>query len=253
MTPSAAQRGDVPDVGVPVTEATGQSRAAAVTDTHLTMAGLRRRGWTDAMIREYLGEPDATRPNPRYWSAAPMKLYLAQRAEAAEASPEWAERKTLAARRQAAGAASADRKRAETEALARQLVADLVASLVFPADPQQAAIEAYNKWHSAGCMCPGWRELGFCDKHADASDPPEFLRRITVSYARHRLTGYDRAYNRLAGRIGRQDAHEILRAEVNAAIEANSTPVRDRATIQTLWATIWLTSKPSRGRGRSGC
>jgi hypothetical protein len=89
------------------------------------------------MIREYLGEPDATRPNPRYWSAAPMKLYLAQRAEAAEASPEWAERKTLAARRRAAGAASADRKRAETEALARQLAADLVASLVFPADPRQ--------------------------------------------------------------------------------------------------------------------
>jgi hypothetical protein len=184
------------------------------------MVGLRERGWTVAMIREYLGEPDTTRPNPRYWSAAPMKLYLAERAEVAEASPEWAERKARAARRRAAGVAVADRKRAETEALARQLAADLMASLVLPADPQQAAIEAYNKWHSGGCTCPGWRELGFCDKRAEASDSPEFLRRITVNYARHRLTGYDRAYNRLVGRISHQDAHEILRAEVNAAIEA---------------------------------
>ena len=205
-----------------------QPASAAVPETHLTMAGLRERGWTDAMIRECLGEPDATRPNPRYWSAAPMKLYLAERAEAAEASLEWVERKTRGARRRAASVAAADRKRAETESLARQLAADLVASLAFPADPQQAAIEACNKWHSGGCTCPSWHELGFCDKRADASDSPEFLRRITVNYARHRLTGYDRAYNRLAGRVGHQDAHEILRAEVNAAIEAKLDARRRR-------------------------
>ena len=218
MTPSPPQR-DALDARV-LTEATSHLRVAAATEPYLTMAGLRERGWTDAMIREYLGEPDATRPNPRYWSAAPMRLYLAERAEAAQASPEWAERKTLGARRRAAGLATAHRKQEETEALARQLAADLVASLGFPANPQQAAIEAYNQWHSDGCTCPGWRELGFCDKRADASDSPEFLHRITVNYARHRLTGYDRAYNRLAGRVGHQDAHEILRAEVNAAIEA---------------------------------
>jgi hypothetical protein len=70
-----------------LTERTGQPRVVAVTETHLTVAGLRERGWTVAMIREYLGEPDTTRPNPRYWRAAPMKLYLAERAELAEASP----------------------------------------------------------------------------------------------------------------------------------------------------------------------
>ena len=145
MTPSPAQRAG--------------AASAAVPENYLTMAALRERGWTDAMIRDYLGEPDATRPNPRYRSAAPMKLYLAQRAEAAEASSEWAERKAYGDRRRAAGVAVADRKRAETNALARQLAAAL-------------------------------------------------------------LTGYDRAYSRLAGRVGHQDAHEILRAEVTAAIKA---------------------------------
>jgi hypothetical protein len=159
-----------------------------------------------------------------------MKLYLTERAEATEANPEWAERKARGARRRAASMAAADRKRAETEVLARQLAADLVNSLAFPGDPQQAAIDAYNKWHSDGCTCPGWRELGFCDKRADASDSPKFLRRITVNHVRHRLTGYDREYNRLAGRVGHQDAQEILRAEVNAAIEAKlDAPRRRRA------------------------
>jgi hypothetical protein len=189
-----------------------------VTETYLTMTGLRERGWTDAMIREYLGEPDATRPNPRYSSAAPMKLYLAERAEVTEASLEWVERMTRGARRRAAGVAAAGHRRAETEALARQLAADLVARLILPANPDQAAIEAYNSWHSASCTCPGWRDLGFCAKHAGVGDSPEFLHRITVNYARHKLTGYDRAYDRLAGRVGHQDAHEILRSEVDAAI-----------------------------------
>ena len=206
--------------GRTLTGAVARPRAAAIPEGYLTMSGLRERGWTDAMIRDYLGDPDATRPNPRYWSAAPMKLYLADRAATAEATPEWARRKALGDRRRAAGEAVAARKRAETQALARQLAADLVATLAFPADPRQAAIDAYNDWHSTACTCPGWHELGFCDKHAAASDPPEFLHRITVNHARHELPGYDRADNRLAGRVGHQDAHEILRAAVNAAIEA---------------------------------
>ena len=217
MTPP--RRGGGPEVAV-LTGAASHPQATETAETYLTMGDLRERGWTDAMIRDHLGEPDATRPNPRYRSAAPMKLYQPARAESAEATPEWAERKALGARRRAAGAVAADHKRVQTETLARQLAASLVARLVLPADPQQAAIEAYNSWHSDNCTCLGWRELGFCGKRAEASDSPEFLRRIIVNHARHRLAGYDRAYNRLAGRVGHQDAHEILRAEVNGAIEA---------------------------------
>ena len=76
MTPSPPT--DAPDARV-LTAATGHPSVAVVTGTLLTMAGLRERGWSDVMIRDYLGEPDATRPNPRYRSAAPMKLYLAER------------------------------------------------------------------------------------------------------------------------------------------------------------------------------
>ena len=50
MTPSTAQPSDAPDARVLITEATGQPHGAAVTETYLTMAGLRERGWTDAMI-----------------------------------------------------------------------------------------------------------------------------------------------------------------------------------------------------------
>jgi hypothetical protein len=35
--------------------------------------GLRERGWTEAMIRDLLGNPDLTIGNPHYKTAAPMR------------------------------------------------------------------------------------------------------------------------------------------------------------------------------------
>lgn len=51
---------------------------------YLTTPRLKERGWTDAMIKKFLGEPDATRDNPHYKCAAPMKLYDTKRVERVE-------------------------------------------------------------------------------------------------------------------------------------------------------------------------
>jgi hypothetical protein len=74
-------------------------------------AGLKGRGWTEAMIRDLLGDPDLSVGNPHYKSAAPMRLWRLQKAEAAEAAPEFAARKERAARQcAAAGKAAGTRK-----------------------------------------------------------------------------------------------------------------------------------------------
>jgi hypothetical protein len=64
--------------------------------------GLRERGWTEVMIRDLLGEPDLRVDNPHYSSAAPMRLWRLHRAEAAEATSEFARRRERAARQCAA-------------------------------------------------------------------------------------------------------------------------------------------------------
>jgi len=73
--------------------------------------GLSERGWTEAMIRDLLGEPDLLADNPHYKSAASMRLWRLQRAEAAEATSEFAARKERAERAcVAAGKAAETRK-----------------------------------------------------------------------------------------------------------------------------------------------
>jgi hypothetical protein len=79
-------------------------------------AGLKQRGWTESMIRDLLGDPDLRADNPHYKSAAPMRLWRLQRAEAAEAAPGFAAARERAERQCAAAA-----KAAETRAIWRAL------------------------------------------------------------------------------------------------------------------------------------
>lgn len=69
--------------------------------------GLKERGWTEAMIRDLLGEPDLLAGNPHYKSAAPWRLWQLQRAEAIEATPEFTRQKERGAGRCAAAAKAA--------------------------------------------------------------------------------------------------------------------------------------------------
>lgn len=78
--------------------------------------GLKERGWTESMIRDLLGGPDLRVDNPHYKTAAPMRLWRLQRAEAAEASPEFAAR-----RDRAAGQCAAASRAAETRKLWKAL------------------------------------------------------------------------------------------------------------------------------------
>ncbi|WP_290111016.1 hypothetical protein [Streptomyces ficellus] len=78
--------------------------------TFLTLAGLRKRGWTDAMVRDLLGQPDVQGRDPRRWSVAPVRLYLLARVQAVERAPEFAACAT-AARGAAAARVAAERRR----------------------------------------------------------------------------------------------------------------------------------------------
>jgi hypothetical protein len=73
--------------------------------------GLKERGWTEAMIRDLLGEPDLLADNPHYKTAAPRRLWLLRKVEAAEAAPGFAERKDRAGRQCAAAAKGAEVKK----------------------------------------------------------------------------------------------------------------------------------------------
>ena len=80
----------------------------------LPKAHVKKRGWTDTLIERFMPAPDETRPNPKYQKAAPMKLYRLDRIERLEASQEFQDDLTKAAKRKESSRKVAERKRKET-------------------------------------------------------------------------------------------------------------------------------------------
>lgn len=56
---------------------------------YVSLAGLRMRGWTGALVHRLLGPPDRISVDPRGRTAPPARLYRAERVEAAERCEEF--------------------------------------------------------------------------------------------------------------------------------------------------------------------
>lgn len=175
------------------------------------MTQLKQRGWTLALVKKFLDPPDATRPNPRYKSAAPMRLYGASRVEAAESGEDWKRAAERSRARSEAGKAVAARKAAELVKEAVQL--PITVTRLPLHQLQKEAIASYNAFHEELL----W-ERGYDYERAGAQSNPAFLSRITVNYIRHHLTAYDTHLEEVAGRIGVSQAIATIRRRVYAEI-----------------------------------
>src|SRR3954447_375258 len=78
-----------------------------------TVPELRKRGWTDRLIRKLLGEPDEIKRSLHFWKAPPTQLYACDRVIAAESDPAFVAYQASRAKRSAASKATAERKRVE--------------------------------------------------------------------------------------------------------------------------------------------
>lgn len=169
---------------------------------------LRARGWTPAMVRQYLGDPDAI-VHIR-GTSHDMHLFDAERVERVEAEPTWSERADQAARRSAAGKACADKKAAETTEWARAV--EIKVPLMPMEELFDRARESYESlWASRGE-----------ERYADG-DNEAFLQRIAVNYLRHECSRYEHLLTSTKGEVARREAQEIIGERVLDAI-ANQYP-----------------------------
>jgi hypothetical protein len=190
---------------------------------YITPARLKsERGWTDGLIKKFLGQPDKTAPNPHYSSGgAPMRLYLRVRVDEAEASAEWQAAKVGKAGARAkiarASKTTADRKRAELLA-AIERVTVIVPDLTIE-ELRKLAVKHYNLL---------WASRGKYDKRASENDDPAFLDRISYNCLRHDLVNIEVADGDLVyrddliaslhGMVGKNDAYDALWDKVSDAI-----------------------------------
>ncbi|MEU7011129.1 hypothetical protein [Streptomyces sp. NPDC046332] len=170
--------------------------------TYVTLTGLRRRGWTDPMVRDLLGAPDVQGRDPRRWSLAPVRLYLLARVEAVERTPEFNRCAAASGRRSSAAEAGAEARR-------RAVLAAIRAEPIEVPRLPAAELErrAVRHRHLLGPRSPGGVAAGA-------------LVRWQVSYLRHALSRYEYLLDGLYGSTGRAEAERLLRRRVYEAIAA---------------------------------
>ena len=179
------------------------------TDAMLTKADLKSRGWTDRMITQLVTIPDAIKPNQRYRSAAPMKLYLRSRVAAVELTEEFAAIRAASANRRTGAAKAVKTKRDALLAHVDGLVIE-VPSL--PLDELvRLACESYNRHKDEMALD---RERDENELMATPTSNPEFLDRICVNYLRHQMTSYEAQLRMIARRVGTRDAYLDLRSKI---------------------------------------
>ncbi|MER5206569.1 hypothetical protein [Streptomyces sp. NPDC002825] len=178
--------------------------------TYVTLAGVRRRGWTDAMVRDLLGTPDVQGRDPRRWSLAPVRLYLLARVETVERTPEFTETAALCRARASAAGVHAERRRAAV------LTAIRAEPIEVPRLPgPELERRAVRHRHLLGARSPG------PDRAAvRVGVPSGALVRWQVSYLRHALSRYESLLDGLYGETGRGEAERLLRRRLYEAIAA---------------------------------
>lgn len=185
--------------------------------TFLTLGGLRRRGWTDAMVRDLLGEPDVQGRDPRRWSVAPVRLYLLARVEAVERTPEFAACSATAGRSAAAARAAAERRR---QAVLAAIRAEPIRVPLLPGPELERRAVRHRRLLGGGPNAPG-AGAGPPGHGPGAGAGPGTagaLVRWQVDYLRHVLSRYDALLDGLYGATGRAEAERLLRERVYGAI-----------------------------------
>ncbi|MEU2116059.1 hypothetical protein ABZ567_10465 [Streptomyces sp. NPDC016459] len=217
--------------------------------TYVTFAGVRRRGWTDTMVRDLLGTPDVQGRDPRRWSLAPLRLYLLARVETVERTPEFAETSAFGPARSSAAAAYAERRRGAVLAAIRAEPIE-VPRLPGPelerravrhrqllgarrpggagdgpgGRPSAGTVSVALTGGSAGTVSaapgggPPAGTVSAALTDGSAGPPAGALVRWQVTYLRHVLSRYEVLLDGLYGETGRGEAERLLRRRLYEAI-----------------------------------
>ncbi len=174
---------------------------------------LKERGWTPALVKKFLGSPDATKPNPSSRAAAPMQPSSLARIEVCEQEDGCKQAAAKAAVRSEVGKMVAVRKAAllitQVERMSITVVHLPLETLVNRAIASSYAFHEEILWE---------RDHDY-ERASEQSDPAD-LWRITVNDIRHHLREYDTHLEEVAGQVGGSEAGRGIRRRVYVQIAA---------------------------------
>jgi len=169
-------------------------------------AELKKRGWTEKLIKTLLPEP-IERKNPHYKKAAPMLLWDLETVTELEKTPLLIEATSKKEKRSESAKAASETRRINL--CESSLQYDFDVRQIPLQQLREETIKDKEEWYAG----QSWRDpvYGHCDTLGADEDTK---RRWEVNYIRHRLTSYNMACFSLGGLAGKDEAQYILKGKV---------------------------------------
>lgn len=186
-------------------------------DEFFTKTDLKRRGWTESIIKKIGIKPDKTKPNPIYKNAPEMKLFNKTKIQELETSEKFKSLlKNSMKRKKTAQKAVITKK----EKLIR-LVDSWTIEIPKIDDLFEKAIEHYNDWehHKENRAVNQGKSFNYDSNFISLEGiDKSFLYRITVNFIRHELTCYEKKLEKIVGKTGKSEAYIKLKIKILDAI-----------------------------------
>lgn len=172
---------------------------------YITLTELKKRGWTDSIIKKMEIVHDKEKPNPYYSSGSPMKLFSFDKVLELEKSSEFEtlHRKSLERKKVAKKAVST--KLNNTMKIANSFRVELLE--YDKEDLFEMAVDHYNEYHFPYKHIPTWKCLD-----------EDTLLRITANMVRHTMCDYDTILHQNKGGVGIQQLHDIMQDVVEEVV-----------------------------------
>lgn len=195
----------------------------------LTKGKVKELGFTDAMIRDLLPEPEE-KPNPWYRSSAPMLLWDEAAVTEAMESEEFKTRRETADRRKASAAKGVAKRREQTSRMFDDCISQIEVEVIPIKDLRRLAIEAKRRAYEAH---------GRLDSRPEEADR-ETQQRWMVNYIRHNLTRYDADLYAGKGMVGIGEEYERYKAAVHDAIAKAYPSLKEECERQLAPIPLWM-------------
>jgi hypothetical protein len=190
----------------------------------ITAAGIKERGWTDAMIRNILGTADLLKPNPIYKCASPMRLYDLARVENAEKTETWNKLKSKALLR-------GDKT--------RKVAAKRAGQLIEEAETINVEVQKISLGKLEKRAIESWKDHKYyLGKTFD--EVPKDVERLMVNYLRHECTYYEAWLDEYSSKPGAHEARWIIRKKVYDVIAKNYPSLAKECTRQIAYRLGFL-------------
>jgi len=182
---------------------------------------LKERGWTDALIRDYLGNPDKEKKHSSYNSI--IKFYRTDKVEKAESKEDFKKALEKSSERKKSAKKAVDTKLQKAQGLLNDL--DYALKKKLKKDTLiKAALEHYNlqKGYHAAQRDGDYNPINsYKDFDGSEKEYDKFIERICVNYLRHDRSEYDlnliQIDSELKGKVG---VHKIKRMQRNKILDS---------------------------------